>query len=826
MLDQDISTADARRLLCVPAGHHRPGHDRTGPHGWTRRGFLQAVGMGLGAGAFAGGIGEALIPGAVHDAFAGPPIGAADGILVTIMLYGGNDGLNTVVPFTDANYHTQRGDVAVPAAQVLPISDQWGLHPRLSYLHQMYQRGQMAIVQGVGYANPDLSHFTSMAIWMHSRFGNASPTTGWIGRWLDGLAADRAELAAATVDSSVALHLVGQQRRAVGISPWGAMFGVETEPPDLRMYEGLKAMAAAGAGRGQWHEMFASTVRTQLDLAHDVAPVFAQALPEGDLTKKMAIAARLLNADIGLRIVDVGLDGFDTHAGQLDRHPDLLGELDAAIATFYATLDPRWRDRVTIMTMSEFGRTSWSNESGGTDHGTSAPLFLIGTRVKGGLYGQAPSLAGLRRWDQMPAYVDFRWVIGSVLDGWMGGGGSSVLNGSFQDLQLFAGPAGSPGGDVPTFAAAPASPTGFVPAAPRRVFDTRDGTGGRSAPLGAGETWTFVIAGSDGVPHDAAAVALNLTSVGATAPTFVTVSPTGQVRPFASNLNPVPGAAVPNLVVARVGAGGAIDLFNNSGSVHLVGDVVGWFTTTSTVGLEALPPARLLDTRDGTGGTLGPLGPGQSIDLQVSGVAGVSEGSVAVALNVTATEPTHPSYLTVWPTGEDRPLASSVNMAPRQTVPNLVLAKLGDGGRVSIYNHSGASHVVVDVLGCFGDGVASRFVPLSPARVLDTRDGTGAPRQRLGRGAMSVRLAGRGGVPSSGASAVLVNVTAVTPSEGTYVTVFPSGLERPLASNLNAVAGQVVPNMVIARLGADGAASIYNNSGDVDLVADVVGYFT
>ena len=165
-------------------------------------------------------------------------------------------------------------------------------------------------------------------------------------------------------------------------------------------------------------------------------------------------------------------------------------------------------------------------------------------------------------------------------------------------------------------------------------------------------------------------------------------------------------------------------------------------------------------------------------------------------------------------------------MAAGQTVPNMVLAKVGAGGRVSIFNHSGSTHVVVDVLGCFGSGVSSKFVSLSPARVLDTREGTGAPQAPLGRGALSLALAGRGGVPSSGASAVLLNVTAVAPTTGTYVTVFPTDVERPVASNLNAAAGQVVPNMVIARLGGDGAAAIYNNSGTVDLVADVMGYFT
>ena len=165
-------------------------------------------------------------------------------------------------------------------------------------------------------------------------------------------------------------------------------------------------------------------------------------------------------------------------------------------------------------------------------------------------------------------------------------------------------------------------------------------------------------------------------------------------------------------------------------------------------------------------------------------------------------------------------------MSPGQTVPNLIIARVGEGGRVSVFNNAGSTHVVIDVLGAFTPGATARFVPLSPARALDTRDGVGASRARLGRAPLPLGLAGRCGVPASGVSAVLLNVTVVSPSAGTYVTVFPSGRERPLASNLNATAGQVVPNMVLVRLGPDGGASIYNNSGDLDLVADVMGYFT
>ena len=379
-------------------------------------------------------------------------------------------------------------------------------------------------------------------------------------------------------------------------------------------------MANASAGRGQWHDMFASTVSTQLSLAHEVSPVFEEDLPDDDFVRKMTIAARLINANVGLRFIDVSLDGFDTHDDQNSMHPDLMTQLDTALQVFYSTVSPAYLDRITIMTMSEFGRTSFSNESGGTDHGTASDMFVIGSRVKGGLYGMQPSLAGLEQWDRLEHHVDFRSVIGTVLDGWMGGGGSTILNGNFENLGFFnGGPGAAGGGSGPVIVLPPAAASGFVATSPNRVFDTRDGIGGRNWALSQGETWTFTLAGQFGIPSDAVAVALNLTSVDASAPTFVTVYPNGEARPFSSNLNPVPGAAIPNLVLARIGVGGAVNIFNNTGSVHLVADVVGYFTPGSNVGLEPLSPDRLLDTRDGTGGFLGALGPGQSIDLQVNG---------------------------------------------------------------------------------------------------------------------------------------------------------------------------------------------------------------
>ena len=829
MLDPDISTADARRLLS------QPGHlgDIAGPNGWSRRKFLQAVGGGVLGGAALNAFGDRLGLGHLGfdlpDAFAAAPIGAHDGIVVNIVLYGGNDGLNTVVPYTNGKYYDVRGpnngNLAIPASQVLPLDDTFGLHPSLGFMKRLWDARQLAIVHGVGYPNPDLSHFTSMAIWMSARFGVGPASTGWIGRWLDGQPAATADLAAVTIGSSVPLHLLGALHRAVAVPENGnGMFGTGTDPAEIRMFNGLRALAAP-AGLGQWHDMFASVLKTQLDLAKDVSPVYSPAPTGDEFVRKMTVAARLINANLGFRVLDIGLDSFDTHDNQPNNHADLLTQLDTGLATFFSTLDAAYYSRVTVVTMSEFGRTPYSNDSAGTDHGTANVQFVMGPNIKGGHYGQPPSFATiLDQWDRFDMTTDFRHVLGTVIDGWMGGGATTILNGQYENLGFFlTGPGDPPpSGGIPPLITPPSSPTEFVSMNPQRLFDTRDGTGGRLGALAAGESWPFTIRGQYGVPAGAIAVAINLTAVDASAPTYVTAWPGGQPRPTTSNLNPVPGMAVPNLAIIRLGNAGDVNFFNNSGTVNLLADVVGYFRDGTSVGMAPLAPARLLDTREG----IGALGPGQMLDLQVAGRGGVSSNPEAVALNVTVTGPTAGSFLTVWPSGEPRPFASSVNMVPGQTVPNMVLTRVGANGMVSIFNNTGSTDVVVDVLGCFDGDATGRYVALSPRRVLDTRDGLGAPLAHVGQTPIEVALLGRGGVPTSGVSGVMLNVTAVTPTRDTFVTVYPGGSNRPMASNLNVSVGQVIPNMVLARIGPDGTVLMYNNGGVVDLVADVVGYFT
>jgi hypothetical protein len=237
---------------------------------------------------------------------------------------------------------------------------------------------------------------------------------------------------------------------------------------------------------------------------------------------------------------------------------------------------------------------------------------------------------------------------------------------------------------------------------------------------------------------------------------------------------------------------------------------------------HALPPARILDTRN-----TAPVGPGGTVVPAVTGVGGIPATEVSgVVLNVTVTGPTAPGFLTVYPNGGAPPLASNVNFHAGQTVGNLVMAKVGADGKVAVYNGAGGSaHVIFDVVGWFGpDGAASggRYNALPPARILDTRHG--AP---VGADAtIAPSVTGVGGIPATGVSAVVLNVTVTEPTSPSFLTVYPNGTARPLASNLNFVAHQTVPNLVMAKVGADGKVAVYNGAGSAHVVFDVVGWYS
>jgi hypothetical protein len=260
--------------------------------------------------------------------------------------------------------------------------------------------------------------------------------------------------------------------------------------------------------------------------------------------------------------------------------------------------------------------------------------------------------------------------------------------------------------------------------------------------------------------------------------------------------------------------------------VHVLFDLVGWYGDTGD-SYNAVNPTRILDTRNGTGGPGGRLGQGATRSVQIVGTDPVpASGVTAVALNVTAVAPSAASFLTVFPSGVPRPDASNLNFPPGVNIPNLVVVKVGGDGKVNVYNDQGTVDVIFDVVGWYGT-TGSSYAPLPPHRVLDTRDGTGSTATRLNAGeARTVHVAGVGGTPASGISAVVVNVTAVAPSAASFLTVYPSGVPRPDASNLNFPPGVNIPNLVFVKVGTNGNVSLYNDQGTVDVIFDVVGWFT
>lgn len=382
---------------------------------------------------------------------------------------------------------------------------------------------------------------------------------------------------------------------------------------------------------------------------------------------------------------------------------------------------------------------------------------------------------------------------------------------------------------------------GLTPAA--RILDTRSGATTVDGEFAAGGRVTgggqidLTVLGRGGVPATGvSAVVLNVTLTGPAAPGFETVWPTGSTRPVASNVNFSAGQTIPNLVIVKVGTGGDVSLYTSAsaGSTDVIADVVGYFTDTAA--LTALVPGRILDTRvgqttvDGEFAGIGAVAAHTQLDLTVAGRDTVpATGVGAVILNVTATNPTAAGFITVWPTDAARPNASNLNFLQGETISNLVVSKVSDTGTVSLYTNS-TTDLIADVMGWFP--TVSELTPLVPARLLDTRAGeTTIDGQFQGIGPLpsqtifALQVAGRGNVPSTGAGSVILNVTVTNPTATGFLTVWPNGTTRPLASNLNYVAGQTIPNLVIVDLNASGKVSLFANAGSPDVVVDVVGWF-
>ncbi len=388
-----------------------------------------------------------------------------------------------------------------------------------------------------------------------------------------------------------------------------------------------------------------------------------------------------------------------------------------------------------------------------------------------------------------------------------------------------AGPGSAPSNSVVL------GPGRYHPVTPTRILDTRNATGGFSSPLGPQAQITLPVVGSGPVPSSGvAAVVMNVTATDATAASYLTVFPSQLPRPTASNLNWTAGVTVPNLVAVPVGPDGGVTFFNAAGSVNVIADIEGYVgAANETAGADglytAVTPTRVLDTRSGLGGVAHPVGPGA---INVIALPVAQAGQEAVVLNVTVTNPTAASYLTVWPDGTPQPVVSNLNFKAGQTVANRVAVKVGSSGKVDVFNAAGSVNVVADLNGSFTDttgGAGSKFQGIQPTRILDTRDGTGGISGQLGAGgSLALQVSGTNGIPSS-AVAIVANLTVTDTTGSSYLTAWPDLATRPTASDLNWVAGQTVPNLVVVALGTNGKLDIYNAAGSTEVILDVVGYY-
>ncbi|HEX7307905.1 DUF1501 domain-containing protein [Lentzea sp.] len=405
----------------------------------TRRRFLTLSGV-TAAGALAFGATRVNWDD-LMSAAADNPLDPSRGVLVVVTLYGGNDGLNTVVPAEDRVYQDARPDLAYRPEEVLGLGEGLGLNPGMKGLKQLWDERGLAIVRGVGYAQPDHSHFRSMAIWQ-----TASPRTsvpsGWLGRWLDETAGDD-PLRALSVEPLLPPLLAGERTAAASFPLNGLKL------PSGPLGDAFSALGAVSDGEEHWQ---ARVARSIADVRHTAttltgSPSGGQITGDdpddqrdkgssagggGALGAQLDVVARLIEAGAPCRVYSASLGGFDTHSDERATQQRLLSELDSALTPFVR----RVGKRAVVLVYSEFGRRVRANASDGTDHGTAGPVFVLGANVRGGFHGEQPDLADLDDGD-LKQTTDFRDVYATLLDRVLGTEPGRVIkdhNGRVGDL--------------------------------------------------------------------------------------------------------------------------------------------------------------------------------------------------------------------------------------------------------------------------------------------------------------------------------------------------------------------------------------------------------
>ncbi|MFD0892903.1 DUF1501 domain-containing protein [Luteolibacter ambystomatis] len=427
----------------------------------TRRDFLRATLLGASA--------TWTVPMFVENTFAQlhndtkdlavQPVTGKDGpILVVIQLAGGNDGLNTLAPFADDAYHKARPRLAKKEKDLIRLSDYCGLNNSMPWLGSQFKEGDLAIVQGVGYPNPNRSHFVSTSIWETADPANRS-NTGWLGRYFDN--------ACSGSDPTVGISFSKTQPEAFGAarnpgiclstpelyrwingnddSKTAEEFFSDLNRPDAPVEGGSIAMAAGGkTGAIQGESNLSFLERVALDAQVSSAKILEIASKHKTnvqydgtpLARSLNLVGRMIAGGLPTRVFYVSHGGFDTHNNQMGTQDRLLGQLDSALKSFMADLKQQGAaDRVVVMTFSEFGRRVGENASGGTDHGQGSCLFTLGQGVKGGLYGKYPSLTDLSQGD-LKFTTDFRGIYATILENWLKTPSKPILKGAYEKLSF------------------------------------------------------------------------------------------------------------------------------------------------------------------------------------------------------------------------------------------------------------------------------------------------------------------------------------------------------------------------------------------------------
>ncbi|MGE3109652.1 MAG: DUF1501 domain-containing protein [Phycisphaerales bacterium] len=382
-----------------------------------------------------------------------------DHVLVVVQLSGGNDGLNTVIPYVDPTYYKARTGIGIPKDKVHRLGSAGvGLHPSMTGMKSLFDDGVLALVQGVGYPNPNRSHFKSMDIWHTAEL--SATGNGWIGRYVDAECcgygkgesgrAEGADVGAGApviaIGSEAPLATQGQKSKPVAFDN-ADLFrwtGSDVHGSLAQPYEQINRRGSAPEVDGGSNAGF--LMRTALDAqlsSEQIRRAVAQRplvnYPQSDLSRQLSMVGAMIRAGLKTRVYYVTMGGFDTHAGQggeNGRHSQLLGQVAGALKAFHDDLKAQGNDgRVLTMTFSEFGRRVYQNASQGTDHGTASQMFLMGPMVKAGVLNEHPSLTDLDNGD-LKYTTDFRAVYAGVLEGWLKGDPKKILDGSFRSVQV------------------------------------------------------------------------------------------------------------------------------------------------------------------------------------------------------------------------------------------------------------------------------------------------------------------------------------------------------------------------------------------------------